>query len=107
MDDNSLSKLVQTLPAVLGFSIENNLEPKLAWLPDRLSLDGKSVCFMIQRTPSPLGYNIYKNLEPTIKFYEDCVGSKAAIQLIANNPPVLGSSLEKRLKPRLVECRDE
>jgi hypothetical protein len=47
-----------------------------------------------------------KNLEPTIKFYEDCVGSNAAIQQIAKNPPILGSSLENQLKPRLVECQE-
>jgi hypothetical protein len=41
-----------------------------------------------------LGHEIDRNLEPAIKFYEDCVGSNAAIQLIAKNPPILGSSLE-------------
>jgi hypothetical protein len=45
-------------------------------------------------------------LEPTIKFYEECVGSNAAIQLIAKDPRILGSSLEHRLKPRLVECQE-
>ncbi len=43
-----------------------------------------------------------KNLEPTIKFYDDYVGSNAAIQLVVNRPRVfLGSSLESRLAPRL------
>jgi hypothetical protein len=145
LDDKLLSKLVQTLPAVLGYSIEDNLEPKvawiqlrlqldkksmgklfqirasaisfsrgidetlepkLAWLQERLSLDDKSLCFVIQRMPSLLGCDIGTNLEPTIKFFEDCVGSKAAIQLIAKNPRLLGSSLENRLKPRLVECQE-
>jgi hypothetical protein len=106
LDDKSLSKLVKTLPRVFACSIEKNLEPTLSWLQDRLSLDDKSVCELVQKLPSVLGYNIATNLEPTIKFYEDCVGSNAAIQLIANNPRILCSSLEKRLKPRLVECQE-
>jgi hypothetical protein len=56
--------------------------------------------------PSLFTYNNDNNLEPTIKFCEDCVGSNAAIQLILKYPSILGSSLENRLKPRLVECQE-
>jgi hypothetical protein len=97
---------VQRLPAVLGHRIEDYLEPKLTWLQERLSLDDKSLCFVIQRQPSLFTKNIDNNLEPTIKFYEDCVGSNAAIQLISKSPTILTNSLEKRLKPRLVECQE-
>jgi hypothetical protein len=106
LDDTSLSKLVQAKPQVLGYSLEENLEPKLKWLQERLSLDDKGLSFVIHRQPPILGCNIATNLEPTIKFYEDCVGSNAAIQLIAKDPRILGSSLEHRLKPRLVECQE-
>jgi hypothetical protein len=106
MDGKRLSKLVKTHPAVFGYSIDDNLVPKLAWLQERLSLDDESLCELVQKLPSLLSYEIDKNLEPTIKFYEDCVGSNAAIQLIASNPRILGSSLENRLKPRLVECQE-
>jgi hypothetical protein len=106
LDDKSLSKLVGRLPAVLHYSVDDNLEPKLSWLQERLSLNDKSLSFVIQRMPSLFGLNIDNNLEPTIKFYEDCVGSNAAIQLIAEDPRILGSSLEHRLKPRLVECQE-
>ncbi len=57
----------------------------------------------MQQLPSVFSYNIEGNLEPTIKFYEDCVGSKAAIQMIAKNPICLMYSLENRLKPRLAQ----
>jgi hypothetical protein len=60
---------------------------------------------LVKKQPPLFGYDINKNLEPTIKFYEGLIGSKAAIQMIANRPRVLGSSLENRLKPRLVECQ--
>jgi hypothetical protein len=106
LDDKSLSKLVQRLPAVLGLSIEDNLEPKLSWLQERLELDCKSLCSVIQLLPSLLGMGIETNIDPTIEFYEDCVGSNAAIQMIAKNPRILGSSLEKRLKPRLAQVQE-
>jgi hypothetical protein len=106
LDNKSLQKLVLTTPPVFGYSIEDNLEPKLAWLEERLSLNDKSLCFLIQSQPSLLGLDIDNNLEPTIKFYEDCVGSNAAIQLIAKDPRILTSSLKNRLKPRLLECQE-
>jgi hypothetical protein len=106
LDDKSLSKLVLAQPHVFSCSIEANLEPKLAWLQERLSLDDESLCFVMQRQPSLFIKNIENNLEPTIKFYEDCVGSNAAIQLISKSPNILTNSLEKRLKPRLVECQE-
>jgi hypothetical protein len=50
-----------------------------------------SLFFVIQRlldTGTRLGYHIEKYLEPTIKFYEDFVGSNAAIQwIIAKEEP--------------------
>jgi hypothetical protein len=106
LDDKSLRKLVQACPAVLGCSIEDNLEPKLAWLQERLSLDDESLSELAQKQPALFGCNIVSNLEPTIKFFEDCVGSKFAIHCIANDPRVTCSSLENRLKPRLVECQE-
>jgi hypothetical protein len=32
LDDVGISKLVKTLPSVLGLSVDDNLEPKIAWL---------------------------------------------------------------------------
>jgi hypothetical protein len=61
---------------------------------------------LFQRQPSLFTKNIDKNFEPTNKFYEDCVGLDAAIQLISKSPTILSNSLEKRLKPRLVECQE-
>ena len=75
MDDEGLCKLVMRLPAVLDYSIEDNLEPKLVWLlGERLLLDDKSLSLVIQRLPALFCYNIETNNEPAIHFYEeDCV----------------------------------
>ncbi len=106
LDDKSLSKLVGKLPAVLGYSIEDNLDPKRTWLQERLELESKSLSKLVQAMPSILGYNVKGNLEPTIQFYEDCVGSNAAIPTIAKDPSLLGYSLENRLKPRLAQVQE-
>jgi hypothetical protein len=46
---------LQTFPSVLGFSIDTNLDPKLAWLQERLSLDDKSLGKLVKTLPSVLG----------------------------------------------------
>lgn len=56
--------------------------------------------------PRLLCCNVETNLEPTTKFNEDYDGSDATRTLIANNPSLLGSSLDNRLKPRHVECQE-
>ena len=124
MDEKGVSKLVKTLPSVFNLSIEDNPEPKLSWLQERLKLDGNGVCkllkslpsvldysiednleerlalddksfsFVVQRMPSLIGFGIANNLEPKFEFYEDCVGSVAARTMI-NKPVLFDLSLEK------------
>jgi hypothetical protein len=42
LDDESLSKLVQTMPPILGLSAEENLDSTLSWLQERFDIDDKS-----------------------------------------------------------------
>ena len=60
----------------------------------------------MQRSPHVSCLNIETNLETAMKFYEDCIGSDAARTIIATSPALLGSSLQNRLKPRLVKCQE-
>jgi hypothetical protein len=66
LEDDGLSKLVQMLPAVLGCSIGNNLEPKLAWIEARLELDDLGISKLVKTPPSVLGSSIEDNLEPKL-----------------------------------------
>ena len=51
--------------------------------------------------------NIDTNLEPTLDFYIDALGDKSeALALVTRNPGSFSRSLEKRLKPRVVEAKD-
>jgi hypothetical protein len=97
---------IKTMPQLLGLNADENLESKLSWLQQRLSLDDKSLSVVAQRKPQLLGCNVETNPEPTMKFYEECVGLDAARTLIAYNPSLLSRSLDKRLKPRLAECQE-
>jgi len=68
---DSRRHLVQTLPQILGYSVEDNVKPKLAWLQDRLSLDVKSLNKLVQRRlPSVLIYSIEDNLEPKLAWLQ-------------------------------------
>jgi hypothetical protein len=51
LDAIGISKLVKTVPSVLGFSAKANLKPKLTWLQERLSLDNKSLSKLAQKQP--------------------------------------------------------
>jgi hypothetical protein len=68
MDDKSLSKLVQRMPRVLGLSVEENLEPRLLWLQERLDMDDKSLRKLVQTLPSVLCSSVEENLEPKLSW---------------------------------------
>jgi hypothetical protein len=47
-----LSKLIKSLPAILSYGIEYNLEPRSVWFGERLALDDASLSVVVQRSPS-------------------------------------------------------
>jgi hypothetical protein len=58
-----MSDKFQKLP---HFRIKENLEPKLAWLKDWLSLDDKSLGKLDQKFPQVVGLSVEDNLEPKL-----------------------------------------
>ena len=99
--------MICILPNILGYSIEDNLEPKLIWLQQRLKMDNEALSKMIQTQASLFCYNVDTNLEPTLNFFIEALGSESeAIALVKRYPRMFTSSLEKRLKPRLEQARD-
>ena len=87
-------------------SILDNLEPKLEWLQQNLSLSEDELSEMIQKQPALFGYNIPNNLEPTLDFYINALGSKSdAISYVKQKHKSFSYSLEKRLKPRLKQTQ--
>ncbi|KAL7547705.1 hypothetical protein ACHAWF_010983 [Thalassiosira exigua] len=62
---------------------------------------------MIKISPELLGYNVDTNLEPKLNFFIGALGSETeALTLVQQHPRMCGSSLEKRLKPRLEQARE-
>ena len=52
-------------------------------------------------------WQVEKNLEPAMSLCKDCVGLDAARTLIADDPRLLGSSLESWLEPGLADCQEK
>merc|ERR1719221_1137059 len=99
--------MVQRFPNILGYSVEDNIEPKIDWLQKRLSLNDSELSILLQKLPSLLGYNVDTNIEPTLNFYIDALGDEdQALDLVIRMPALIGYSLENRLKPRLQEAQD-
>ena len=101
LDAAAVGKMIQQSPAILGLSIDNNLQPKLEWIHQRLSLTDVSLSNLIEKFPSIFSYNVNTNLEPTLNFYSSALGDEGeALTLVIQNPSLFGYSLENRLKPR-------
>ena len=99
--------MIQLLPALLSYSVEDNIEPKLEWLQQHRRLDDAALSNMMQQFPALFGYNIDSNLEPTLNFYIDALGDeREAVALVLSCPAMLGYSLEKRLRPRLKDAQE-
>jgi hypothetical protein len=81
MNDKSLSKLVKTNPSVFSCGIDETLEPKLAWLQERLVLDDKSASKLFLTLPPVLGCSIENNLEPKVAWVVAQLSSSRALRL--------------------------
>jgi hypothetical protein len=103
LDENGVSKLVKSTPQVFCYSIKDNLEPKLAWLQERLELDEKGVRKLVKSMPPVLGMSIEDNLEPKLAWLQERLelDEKGVSKLVKTMPPVLGLSIEDNLEPKL------
>ena len=54
LSDAELKKVVMRFPALLGYSVEDNMAPKLDWLQERLELDAAQLKKMVLNLPQLL-----------------------------------------------------
>ena len=47
-DGAAVDKMIQRLPAILDYSVDNNLEPKLNWPQQCLNMDDAKVSKIVQ-----------------------------------------------------------
>ena len=106
LEEKELIKFVLKCPALLGFSTAENMEPKLEYFQKRLSMDDEQLRELFIKSPTLFGLSIELNLEPKIAFFESLIGVHAAKALLIANPSMLTRSLEKRMKPRVVEVQE-
>ena len=106
ISDDELSDLVSKSPAILcGYSIEENIKPKLRYLRTRFELDDDALKNLVLNAPSLFSLP-RDNIEEKLQFYSALVGERAAKGLVVKSNGLLQQSLKTRLKPRLEEVKN-
>ena len=72
------------MPPLLGCNIDTNLEPKLNWLQQRLSLTDEELSNIIQQMPPLLGCNIETNLEPFFREWSDSINGRTTVIILGD-----------------------
>ena len=103
LSDAELKKVVMRFPALLGYSVEDNMAPKLDWLQDRLNLDAAQLKKMVLSLPQLLSLSVEDNMEPKLqwlqtRFHLDDAGLK---MMVLRLPAVLCYSVEANIQPKL------
>ena len=92
-----MTKVVAGFPPILGYSIEGNLKPTLAWLRDA-GLSGPQVAKVIARLPQVLGYSIDAKLKSTVMWLRSIGLTQSQVaRVIATFPQVLSLSIKNNL----------
>jgi hypothetical protein len=83
-------------------SVEENLEPKLSWLQERLNLDDRSLSKFVTRSPSVFSCSI-ENLEQKLaKIQERLMLDNASLGLVVQRmPQLLCLNIETNLEPTM------
>ena len=91
------------MPPILGLSIEENLDPKLAWLKARLELDDEGVSKLVKRLPAVFNYSIEQNIEPRLAWLGErlLLDDKTLSLVIQRMPSLLGYNIETNLEPTI------
>ena len=90
-----IAKVVTKLPAILRYSIENTLQPRVDYLE---KLGVTDIGKVVTKFPAILALSIENNLKPTVEYLTNqCY---ATISDIEKNPALVSYSLDKRIKPR-------
>jgi hypothetical protein len=98
-----LRKMILSSPQVLGYSIDDNMEPKLLYLEKRFALDADDLRKMIILLPQVLGYSIDDNMEPKLAYFERrfVLTPDELRTMIMRIPLLFGLSIDDNLEPKL------
>ena len=107
LSEAEVRKLVLRQPAVLGYSVEENVRPTVAALRSLLGLSEAEVRKLVLTLPAVLGYSIEENVRPTVAALRSLLGlSEAEVRkVVLRLPAVLGYSVEENVRPKVAALR--
>lgn len=73
--NRDIRKIIMRQPQILGYTLENNLKPHVAFLVS-LGIPESRIGRIISATPSLFSYSVEKSLKPTVRYLVEEVGIK-------------------------------
>ena len=106
LDDEELRHCVRRLPALLGYSHEANVAPKLERLQADLGLSDAELRQMVLAFPALVALSYAANVKPKLAFLRSAGLSDAGLKAsVVGFPPLLAYSLPGRIKPRVLRAK--
>jgi mTERF domain-containing protein, mitochondrial len=103
-----VKKVLYRAPAILGLSLERNIQPKVQYLQTSLKLSDEELHTVLAAMPSVLLLNSESNIRPKLEFLNATVHRISenhdisdVREIVMRLPTLLGYSLEKRIVPRM------
>jgi mTERF domain-containing protein, mitochondrial len=103
-----VKKVLYRAPAILGLSLERNIQPKVQYLQTSLALSDEELHTVLAAMPSLLLLNSESNLRPKLEFLNVTLHHTSSFRdvssvrdVVMRLPTLLGYSLEKRIAPRM------
>ena len=93
--------MVLTLPGLLGYSVEDNMAPKLAYLEREIGLSRAELRDWVVTTPSLLGYSLASRYRPRL---EACCAAGVDVRRVLSYATQTDETFYARLE-RLEEKR--
>ena len=94
--DETFTKALSNYPAMLGYSIEDNLVKTFEYLEEDLGMKREAVAEVLANHPHVFGYSLEKKLRPTVSYILRLYPNATVAQAIA----AAKHSFENRIRPR-------
>lgn len=98
-----IERMLLQHPKTLGYSLDNNLKPTVAYLWDEIGVRDDKIGRIVSAFPQILGLSVDSNLKPTVAFFVQEVGVPAdkLAKIFSTFPQLFGLSLDNTIRPRV------
>ena len=102
-DTKVLSKMFVSHPYLLALSVDENLEPTMNSLQQRLDMNGTEISQMIRNSPTILSLNFTTGLEPKLDWLQDRLqlDDSQMKKLLRKQPGILNLKMEDTIQVKL------